>query len=73
MTYVFVKGKKENEPQKREIKIGPSDEKLTQVLEGLSEGDSILIPNKKITKSNGANANPFGPRSPGVGGGRSSR
>jgi hypothetical protein len=38
--WLFKQGEK---PEKKKVKVGESDEKMTQVLEGLSAGNEILL------------------------------
>ena len=48
-TYVLLKT--ENGPEKREIKLGTSGSNGVEVLEGLNEGDVILLSSKKVSKT----------------------
>lgn len=61
---VLVRVNPKAEPQEREVQIGMSDGKKTEILEGLSENDVILAaqvaPGPK-SKSTAAGANPFSP------------
>jgi len=41
--FAYLPGKDGAKPEKRAVKIGESDGKLTEVLEGLADGDKILL------------------------------
>jgi macrolide-specific efflux system membrane fusion protein len=56
------------EPVRRAVKLGLSDGKRTEVLEGLQEGDSVLVAGIAFPKSRARGTNPFFPS--GVGGRR---
>lgn len=58
-TMVNVRGPG-GDPQSREIQIGISDGKNTQVLEGLVEGDTVLVPEVKLGASS-KSKNPLSP------------
>jgi membrane fusion protein, macrolide-specific efflux system len=53
------------EPARREIETGLSDGKRTEVLDGLEEGETVLVPAVRLPRSSGgAQASPFAPGGP---------
>lgn len=48
-------------PLEREIKLGLSDGKRTEVLSGLSEGDVVLVAQLKLGEGKSAGSSPFSP------------
>ncbi|MBT8042952.1 MAG: hypothetical protein KJN98_07260, partial [Pontiella sp.] len=58
-------------PNRKPVKTGISDGSYTEILEGLAEGDEVLIQKIKISSasSSGGSSNPFMPSRP-RGGGR---
>jgi macrolide-specific efflux system membrane fusion protein len=49
-------------PMSQEVQTGLSDGKKTELLSGLSEGETILIPNlAKLRSKEGGGTNPFSP------------
>ena len=48
-------------PERREIQIGLNEGKEVEILSGLKEGDTVLIPNLSKEKSAGGASNPFSP------------
>lgn len=62
-SYVLLPPKSEElEPSEQPIKTGITDGKFTEILEGLKEGDVILVPEFKLKDQN-QNVNPFSPMS----------
>jgi macrolide-specific efflux system membrane fusion protein len=61
--------RKGGEPGLREVKTGLNDGKLTEILSGLSEGDTVLIPQLKSDEA-AASKSPANPLNPLMGGGR---
>src|SRR6185436_6511035 len=55
--YVML-AKRIGEPERQTIKAGKSDDKMIQVLEGLSEGDKVLV--KPAEKSQAKSEKPTG-------------
>lgn len=55
--------------QSREIQVGISDGKSTEVLDGLADGDTVLVPEVKFGKDAKKGTNPFSP----MGGARAPR
>ena len=66
---VLVK-REDGPPEEREIETGASDGKLTEVIEGLADDETVLIPDRRAAGAKGRN--PFSPRG-GGGGSRGSR
>jgi macrolide-specific efflux system membrane fusion protein len=63
-TVVMVKGP-ENQSQTRDVQLGSSDGKYSEVIDGLEEGDVAMFPDVKLTREK-KGTNPFSP----MGGGR---
>jgi macrolide-specific efflux system membrane fusion protein len=63
-TVVMVKGP-EGQPQTRDVQIGTSDGKHSEVIDGLDEGDVAMVPEVKLSREK-KGTNPFSP----MGGGR---
>lgn len=59
--YVLVKAPDTGAALKRAIKIGITDGKRTEVLEGLHEGETLLIANTNAHGKRGGSGNPFSP------------
>lgn len=57
---VLVPGKKGEGPAEKIIETGLNDGRQVEILSGLSEGDRLLIPQKKAAKNN-AGTSPFSP------------
>jgi multidrug efflux pump subunit AcrA (membrane-fusion protein) len=55
---------KDNKIEKRYIKTGISNDEFTEVLEGLNEGEIIIIRTLSQTAKNRQQTNPFLPRMP---------
>jgi macrolide-specific efflux system membrane fusion protein len=65
--YVLMKPQKiKDKPKERRIKLGLNDGSNSEVLEGLSEKDVILIPEIKTIKSTNKASSPFSPVRPGA-------
>ena len=64
-TTINLKGNN-GEPLSHDIQTGISDGKLTEVLDGLAEGDSVLIAKVQLGSAQKSGSNPFGqPKMPG--------
>ena len=60
--YVLIKPKKTKaKPEKRKIKLGLNDGASSELIEGLSEGEIILIPEIKSIQKANKSSNPFSP------------
>jgi macrolide-specific efflux system membrane fusion protein len=59
--YVLVPGRDREKPDEREIRLGLTDGKRTEVLDGVQEGETLLAAKFKVSKGNGAQISPFGP------------
>ncbi len=60
-TYVLVPAKKpKGAPAEQEVRLGLSDGKRVEVLDGVTEGQRLLVPRIQ-TGGNGGGANPFSP------------
>ncbi len=78
VSQVFVPSEDEKgkgRPRKKQIETGLSDGKRVEVVDGLEEGDTVLVPDFKMEKKGNNNQasnplNPMGGRRPGGGGGR---
>jgi hypothetical protein len=74
-SYVLVDSGNPDAPERKPIKTGISDGSYTEILEGLAEGDEVLIQKIKISTSKApTTSSPFTPsfgggRPPGGGGG----
>jgi macrolide-specific efflux system membrane fusion protein len=68
---VHVPNPKEGEkPLEKEVEIGLSDGKKTEITDGLNEGDKILVQEFKVKDRKNSNANPFAPSPRGPRGGK---
>ncbi|MBC7429318.1 MAG: HlyD family efflux transporter periplasmic adaptor subunit [Bacteriovorax sp.] len=61
---VLKKGEPDHPPVETTISTGLSDGKQTELLEGLEEGDIILIQDYSIGDGSAASSNPFAPKFP---------
>lgn len=61
ITYVLVPSDNPEKPDERIVKTGLSDGSYTEILEGLEEGDEILIQKIKLSSSSSGGSNPFMP------------
>lgn len=66
---VSMKSTDSKQPLEREVQLGISDGKKTEIVAGLKEGEKILVQEFKIKGQKSSGANPFSP----MGGPRSSR
>ncbi len=63
-TYVMVKIGVSEKTEKRFVKTGITDDKMTEIISGLSPGDTVILKKKKFNPSskNDEGVNPFGPQ-----------
>jgi macrolide-specific efflux system membrane fusion protein len=62
LDYVLVSAGAGKEPQKREVKLGISEDKNVEVLSGINESDRIILKTKKFSlPTSSAGSNPFMP------------
>ncbi|MDF7824430.1 HlyD family efflux transporter periplasmic adaptor subunit [Pontiellaceae bacterium B12227] len=66
--YVLVATDNPEEPEQKTIKVGVSDGSYTEILEGLEEGDEVLV--KTISLGGGKSSSAKNPFMPTMGGGR---
>ncbi|UYL09380.1 efflux RND transporter periplasmic adaptor subunit [Bdellovibrio sp. SKB1291214] len=70
-TYLLVQGP-DGRPQSREVKIGISDGKFTEILEGAEEGEVAMVAEVKLSSGKPGGSNPFSPFGKGPGSSRKS-
>jgi macrolide-specific efflux system membrane fusion protein len=59
-TYLMIQGP-DGKPQNREVKVGISDGKLTEILDGADEGEIAMVPEVKLSSGGKQGSNPFSP------------
>lgn len=59
-TIVSLRGP-DGKPQVRDIQVGVSDGKNTEVIDGLQEGDTVLVASVKLNRDGKKGSNPFSP------------
>lgn len=57
----LVKDPKEKEPVERELTVGLNDGRRVEILTGLAEGETVLIPQKKAANSSAGSTSPLSP------------
>jgi macrolide-specific efflux system membrane fusion protein len=67
-SFVLLKGEKGVKPEKVTIETGITDGSQTEIVSGLAEGDTVLIPSLTLEAAGDAESNPFMPKRPGSGG-----
>lgn len=60
MTYLMIQGP-DGRPQNREVKVGITDGKSTEILEGADEGEVAMVPEVKLSSGGPQGSNPFSP------------
>jgi macrolide-specific efflux system membrane fusion protein len=51
----------DGKPQNREVKVGITDGKLTEILEGADEGEIAMVQEVKLSSGGKQGSNPFSP------------
>jgi macrolide-specific efflux system membrane fusion protein len=69
VSYVLVDSGNLENPEQKVVKVGISDGSHTEIVEGLSEGDEVLIQKIKISSKGSGSGSPFMPTRVGRGGG----
>lgn len=59
-TYLMIQGA-DGKPQNREVKVGITDGKLTEILEGAEEGEIAMVQEVKLSSGGKQGSNPFSP------------
>lgn len=67
------KNGKAGDPIEKEVRLGLNDGKNSEVIDGLAEGDTVMIKTVALPSATGAGTNPFMPGRPGGGGNRGAR
>jgi membrane fusion protein, macrolide-specific efflux system len=60
-SFVRVPSAKEGETRRQEVRTGLSDVKNIEILEGLGEGDTVLVASFRLPSSGGGGNSPFSP------------
>ncbi|WP_413560661.1 efflux RND transporter periplasmic adaptor subunit [Bdellovibrio sp. HCB209] len=60
MTYLLIQGP-DGRPHNREVKVGITDGKSTEILEGADEGEVAMVPEVKLSSGGHQGSNPFSP------------
>jgi macrolide-specific efflux system membrane fusion protein len=60
VTYLLIQGQ-DGRPQNREVKVGISDGKFTEILDGADEGEIAMVAEVRLSSGKQGGSNPFSP------------